>query len=218
MLVKDCMTRHPIMVSPEIPAAEAQKIMGENHIRHLPVIGSGKRLKGLVTRQSFALETDVLASLDIWNITRYLSGLKVNDVMIKAENVYTIELDRTIERAARTMSEHKIGCLPVIEDDIVVGIITEIDILNAVQNMLGLPIAGVRVTVRMPNRPGEFAKLSAVLGENGMGVMGIATYPSPHHEGYYDVVLKICQVTRAQVQTVLSDIPGQEIVDIREVV
>ncbi len=39
MLVKDCMTRHPIMISPKMPAAEAQKIMADNHIRHLPVAG-----------------------------------------------------------------------------------------------------------------------------------------------------------------------------------
>lgn len=51
MLVKNCMTRHPIMIAPEKLASEAQKIMAENNVRHLPVVGDGKRLLGLITRE-----------------------------------------------------------------------------------------------------------------------------------------------------------------------
>ena len=41
MLVKDCMTRHPILISPEAAATEAEKILAENRVRHLPVVGDG---------------------------------------------------------------------------------------------------------------------------------------------------------------------------------
>lgn len=219
MLVNDCMTRHPILISPEIPASEAQKIMAENNIRHLPVTGSGKRLKGLITRRNFALAPDVLASLDVWDITRYLSGLNVKNIMLNADKVYTITPQKTVERAARVMNEHKIGCLPVVEDgSVVVGIITESDLLDALQEMLGMPENGVRVTVRMPDRPGEFAKLSDALGEHMMGVIGIGTYPSRRREGFWDVVLKIRKVSCPEVDAALSNIPDQEIIDLRDVV
>jgi len=56
MLVNDCMVRHPIMISPETPAAEAEKIMSENRVRHIPIVGDGKRLVGLITRHSLALK------------------------------------------------------------------------------------------------------------------------------------------------------------------
>ena len=82
MLVRDYMTRHPIMVEPEAPVAEAQRLMLENHIRHLPVVGDGKRLVGLVTRQRLAVSPELLSSLDVWEITRYLSNLTVGKVMI----------------------------------------------------------------------------------------------------------------------------------------
>ncbi len=85
MLVKDCMTRHPIMVSPEVPAADAEKLMAENHVRHLPVIGDGKRLLGLLTRQRLALKPDAMASLNVWEISRFLSNLSVSDLMLKAD-------------------------------------------------------------------------------------------------------------------------------------
>ena len=139
--------------------------------------------------------------------------------MIPADKIETIAPDRTIERAARHMTDHKISCLPVVEDDdVVVGILTEVDLLHAFQLMLGLPSDGVRVTMRMPNRPGEFARLTAVLGRQQWGVMGIGTFPTPRREGFYDAVIKIRGVDSAEARAVLSQVPDQEIVDIRDVV
>jgi len=48
MLVKDCMTRHPVMAPPTMMAAEAEHLMHENRIRHLPVVEDGKLL-GLIS-------------------------------------------------------------------------------------------------------------------------------------------------------------------------
>ena len=129
------MTRHPAMVPPTAPAAEAQRVMAENKIRHLPVVGDGKKLEGLVTRQRLSLKPDTLASLEMWEITRYLSNLTVKDIMLKASEVHTITPDRTIERAASILSEHKIGCLPVIDEGVVVGILSRIDVLQSFQQM-----------------------------------------------------------------------------------
>jgi acetoin utilization protein AcuB len=218
MLVSDAMTRHPIMISKETSAAEARRIMTENNIRHLPVAGGGKRLEGLVTRQSFSLEPEMVGSLDVWDISRFLSGLSVGNIMIKSGQVHTIGADKTIERAARTMSDHKVGSLPVIENGVVVGILTEVDVLKAIQDMLGMPEEGIRVTIRMPDRPGEFEKLTNVMGKNDMGVVGIGTFHSPRRDGYYDMVVKICNVSQDEVTAALGQIPDQEIIDIRTVV
>ena len=218
MLVKDCMTRHPVMIAPETLATEAQQIMSENNVRHLPVVGDGKKLLGLITRTRLALKPDVMASLDVWEITRYISHLTVGKVMLPADKVFTVDPQRTVERAARIMSDHKIGCLPVIDDEVVVGIISEVDLLRSYQDMLGLPAEGVRVTVRMPNKEGQFAKITSVVSKQGWGIMGIGSFPTPRHEGFYDVVLKIPKVTKEEVKAILSQVDEQEIVDIRDVV
>ena len=218
MLVKDCMTRHPVMVPTTMPAAEAQGVMAENKIRHLIVAGDGKKLKGLVTRQRLAYKPERLASLNVWEITRYLSNVTVKDIMIKADQVHTITQNRTIERASSFLSKHKIGCLPVIEDDIVVGILSRIDVLHSLEQMLGLPVEGVRVTIRMPHQKGEFAKLTSVIAQHGLGIMGIGTFPTPRMDGFWDTVLKIPRVSMSEVKEILNQIPDQEIVDIREIV
>lgn len=219
MLVKECMTRHPIIISPSTKATKAQQIMAENNIRHLPVASDGKRLEGLVTRTRLSLKPDILGSLNMWEISRQLSNLTVKDVMVKKENVFIISADRTIERAAKMLADHKIGCLPVIDaDGMVEGIISEVDVLHSYQALMGLPSEGLRVTVRMPDKKGEFAKLMRVLGENEWGVMAIGTYPTHRQKGLYDVVLKIPQVTADEVHAAFSQIEGQEVVDIRDVV
>lgn len=218
MLVKDIMTRHPITASPEMPVTEAQGMMAENHIRHLPVVGDGKRLLGLITRQRLSLKADELGSLNVWEITRHISQMTVKQVMLKKGQVITIAPDRTAERAARVMTDHKISGLPVIEESVVVGILTETDLLKAFQIMLGLPMEGVRVTVRMPNRKGEFNKLSAIIAQRGWGVTGMGSFPTPRSPNHYDLVLKIPDVGIDEVREALSAIPDQEIVDIRTVV
>ena len=219
MLVKNRMTRHPIMISPSTKATEAEKIMAENNIRHLPVASQGKRLEGLITRTRLSLKPEVLGSLNMWEISRQLGNLTVQDVMVKKENVFTIQSDRTIERAAKIMADNKIGCLPVMDKDgAIEGIISEVDVLRSYQELMGLPVDGLRVTVRMLNRKGEFSKLMKVLGDNDWGVMGIGTYPTYRKDGYYDVVLKIPHASAAEVRTAFSQIADQDVVDIRDVV
>lgn len=216
MLIRDCMTRHPILAPLSLRASEAQALMAENNIRHLPIVGDGKRLTGLITRERLAVKADMLGSLNVWEISRFLSDQRVRDLMVKANDLVTITPERTVERAAAMMTEHKIGCLPVVENgDLVVGIVTESDILRSYQEMLGLPREGVRVTVRMPNRHGEFVKLMAILVEQNWGVMGIGTFPTRRDPDSYDVVIKIPNVTIEDVRKALNQVPNQSIVDIR---
>ncbi len=216
MLVRDYMTRHPFLAEPDMSIVEAQRLMGENNIRHLPVVGEGKRLLGLVTRHSLLVDPRRLGSLDVWEIARYLSGLTVRDVMIKAKDVITIHPDATIEEAARIMVERKVGCLPVVEGDFVVGILTDADMLAHLMQMMAANTPAVRVTVRMPDVRGELAKLVGAIAAQGWGILALGGAPAPREPGKWDAVVKIRYVTKEQVAAALSQVAGQEIVDIRE--
>lgn len=75
MLVKDCMTKHSLMIEPTMPVLEAQGYMGEHTVQHLPVTADGKRLLGLVTRQTLLIQPAKLASLNV-----RIEGLRVLNV------------------------------------------------------------------------------------------------------------------------------------------
>jgi len=217
MLVKDYMTKHPLMVQPTMSVVEAQRYMGENNIRHLPIVGKGKRLLGLVTRQTLLVQPATLGSLNVWEITRFLSDMTIGDVMVKAKDVITIEKDATIEEAARVMVKKKIGCLPVMEEGIVMGIITETDLLAQLMEMMATRVSGVRVTVRMPDQRGELAKLVSAISAQGWGILACGGVPSPKDPGKWDAVVKIRDVPKGEIVAALEKVKGQEIVDVREV-
>ncbi len=216
MLVKDCMTKHPLMVEPTMPVIEAQRYMAENNVRHLPVIGKGKRLLGLVSRQTLLIQPAKLDSLDVWEISRFLSNLTIREVMVKVKEIITIEKDETIEEAARIMVENNIGCLPVLEESIVVGILTEINLLSKLMEMVGSREPGLRVTVRMPNVKGEIAKLIGVIGEQGWGIPAFGGTPAPKDPTKWDAVVKIRDVPKEEVVNILDKVEGLEILDLRE--
>jgi acetoin utilization protein AcuB len=217
MLVKDYMTRHPIMIGPDMRVTEAQKLMAENKIRHLPVTGDGKRLLGLVTRQRLSIPPERLGSLDVWEITRFLSDLTVNKVMVKGPDLRTITPDATIEEAADLMIRHKVGSLLVVEDrDVVVGIITELDLLVELQDLLGANDTGWRVTMRVPDRDGEFSKLTKAMLDRGWGIMAMGSVRAPKQPEYWDIVLKVRRCTRDELLAALEEIPDQKLVDLRE--
>jgi acetoin utilization protein AcuB len=216
MLVKDFMTRHPVMVPPTTPAAEAQKIMMESKIRHLPVVGDGKRLEGLITRERLRVSPTDLGSLNMWEITRFLANMTVKDMMLKRADVVTAVPDVTLEDAAQAMAEHKIGCLVVMEENVVVGIITETDLLVELNQLLGGDVSGVRVTIRMPDRVGEFAKIFGAISAQGWGIYASGSLPAPKLPGYWDVVVKVRNVPKDELVAVLEKIEEQEIIDARD--
>jgi acetoin utilization protein AcuB len=216
MLVKDYMTRHPIMISPETPATEAQNLMIENNVRHLPVVGDGKRLLGLITRERLKVPPTDLGSLNVWEISRFLSNLKVKDMMIKKNDLFTTTPDTTLEDAAQVMCQHRVGSLLVVEEEIVVGIITEVDMLAELSNLLGGNFPGVRVTIRTPDQVGEYAKITSAIAESGWGIYTSGGVPSPKKEGFCDVIVKVRGAPKDELVSVLEKIEGQEIIDVRE--
>lgn len=216
MFVKDYMTRHPVMAEPSMSIVEAQGIMAETGVRHLPVIVTGKRLVGLVTRQRMRIPPTDLTSLNVWEITRFLSNMTLDDVMVRRSEVVTTEPDIALEQAAQTMTRHRIGCLPVLEDDVVVGIITEMDMMAQLTELLGGSTPGVRATVRMPNQKGELAKLVSAIADKGWGIYASGGVRTPKDPNHWDCVIKIRGVSQDDVVAALETIEGQELIDVRQ--
>ena len=217
MLVKDYMSRHPFMLEEETSIVDAQRYMSKVDVRHLPVVGDGKRLLGLITRETLMIEPGSLDSLDVWEITRYLSGMKVKKIMIKARDVYTIDENATIEDAAVLMIENKIGCLPVLKDRVEVGVITQEDLLVQLCRLLITRRPGLRIAVSMPDKTGETQKLLDCIKNQGWEIQSMGGMPDPKDETRYSHVVKIiADVPMKEVENIINQIEGQEVRDIRK--
>jgi acetoin utilization protein AcuB len=129
MKVRELMTGGLVCVTPETPVVEARQTMITQRIRHL-LVTEDRRLLGIVTDRDIRLNLPSQAtSLSVWEMNYLLARLTVGEVMTKS--VIIIGPDREARDAARLMMEHKIGALPVVDDDHLIGIVTETDILRA---------------------------------------------------------------------------------------
>jgi acetoin utilization protein AcuB len=136
MLVRDRMSHAVASVGPDASLAAAATSMRDRKIRHLPVVDGGGRLVGIVTDRDLrqALFAPAVEAGDV-DLRAALEALSVRDVM--ARDVVSIRATATIRDAARLMHERRLGALPVVEDGRLVGILTETDVLQAFQELLG---------------------------------------------------------------------------------
>lgn len=127
-LVSNWMTPNPITIDPPVTLPQAQKLMRERKIRRLPVVDQGK-LVGIVTLGDLrGAEPSDASTLSIFEAHYLLAKLTIEKIM--TWEPVTIRPDATIQQAAKLMLEHKIGGLPVVDNDRLVGIITESDIFR----------------------------------------------------------------------------------------
>ena len=158
LLVKDSMAREIVTLSPDETAATALALCRERRIRHLPVLEEG-RIVGIVSDRDLRSSTPALGDPDR---AAALQEVLVEDVM--AREVVSVLPDDPIEQAANTMREGKIGCLPVLEGDDLVGIITASDVMDALVYLVGANEPGSRMEVALPDRPGSLAGAAGVFG------------------------------------------------------
>ena len=129
MRVSDLMSRIVISTPATTPVLEARALMQKERIRHLLVVDDG-RLQGIVTDRDIRLNmASPATSLSVWELNHLLARLTVDTVMTR--NVIAVDPERDAREAARIMIDHKIGALPVLDGEHLLGIITETDLLRA---------------------------------------------------------------------------------------
>jgi len=162
MKIKDLMISDPITITKKATIQEAIGVMKTNSIRHLPVVTRGKRFVGLVT----------LADLKQGLIPSMVAGVTLTDLMIKA--TISVSPDSDIETAARLIYEHKISGMPVLKKGILVGIITETDMLRTFIDMMGILTATSRVDVRAkPDGQGGLRQALELIETSGAEVINV---------------------------------------------
>lgn len=121
-IVSEIMTRNVIGLPPSATLAEARTLMQRHHIRHLPILADS-RLVGLVSQRDILAAQE--SSLEQGLNGQFLEQHSVANVMIK--EVTTVSPKAGIREAALYLQKHKYGCLPVIDKEQLVGIVTDSD-------------------------------------------------------------------------------------------
>ena len=165
MLVGERMSHPVITLSPQIPITDALSLLKKEHIRRAPVVKSGKMIGIVSDKDLLNASPSTATSLSIWELNYLLSKITVKEVMTK--DVLSVTEETPIEEAARIMADNKIGGLPVLRNEEVVGMITETDLFKVFLELMGAREPGVRVTALIPEVRGQLAKITEAIADAG---------------------------------------------------
>ncbi len=212
MLVGERMSRQPITVTPDTGIDQALKVMRDDKVRRLPVVNRRGILVGIVSEKDLLQAAPSPAtSLSIHEMHYLLAQMRVSEVMTK--DVVTVTEYTPLEEAARIMVDNKIGGLPVMRDDKLIGIITETDLFKIFIELLGARERGVRITMLIPEQPGVLAQITGEIAEMSGNIVALGTFLGQDPTNRL-VTIKVEGVDQEKLSSTMQAI-GMELVDVR---
>lgn len=176
MIVGEVMSKKLVTVKKTDSLKKAQDLMVKQSIRHLPVV-DGKELLGIITesdiRGAFIGKGAKMPGGKIQTLSP--SKMKVSDFMTRSPMVVVPETH--IEDAALIIYKYKIGALPVIKRNKLVGIISVMDILGIFVDLMGILHSSSRVDVVMDKNPKNFEKVSNIIHGENLNIISVGMAP-----------------------------------------
>lgn len=200
MKVKNWIHRQPITIERTALLQDAVQIMKENNIRHLPVMDDDE-LVGIVT------ESDVRQ----FSFPSMVEEIPIHEVMLT--NPLTIDVNADIETAARIINDNKIGGLPVMEANKLVGVITSSDLLSAFIEVMGLLKSTTRLDVLVNDEKGGVEEVTRVIKDHECDIINVATDSNESKKKVYSFRLERCDTD--SVVTAIED-AGHTVLSVME--
>ena len=174
MRVRDVMTTDLVIVEPDMPIFQAQKLMREKKVRKLLVVNKG-RLVGMVTHDLFMeVSPSKATGFSVQEMHYLLTAVKVKEVMDK--NPVTVSPDMPFEDALNLGQQRGNAGFPVLENGELVGIITNGDIIRLLSTFLGLGETGVRITIEgLGARLGELNMIISICDRHKASILSLMT-------------------------------------------
>ncbi len=199
------MTKDPITVSPEDTLRRAADLLAGNRIHRLPVVRDG-RLVGILS------DSDIrnAAVRDPSPGAPSAGGLTVGEFMTR--EVITVTPWDTVEDAALVLQKKRLGALPVVDGERLVGIITKADVLSALIETLDIEGIGVRIEVFLPRKAAALRKLLDLVEEKKIEIRSLVLAPNRDR---FIAFLRLATIDPQAVRGTLRN-AGFEIAELRD--
>jgi acetoin utilization protein AcuB len=188
MLVQDIMTQQVVAIDPDMPIGDAYMLMRQRDIRHFPIVSNKNghsQLVGIVSDRDIRLVGSQLPQAP--------AGVTLKDPVSKlmSSPVITTHPTDPVEESAKVLRREKIGAMPVVDEDDLVGIVSSIDFLEALVRMTGVHEAATRLEVEVSDRPGSLAELTAAIANKGLNISSILTTFDDRHSDTLTFALRV---------------------------
>ena len=140
MLVRDYMTTELVTVQETDTLLDATMFFVRSTFRHLPVV-RGRQLVGVITERDVKqYAPSILSGISAEDYNSIMETTPISRVM--ARSPITVRPEQSVLEAAKLLYAKRLGCLPVIQDNELVGIITTTDMLKVLAQILEKSDAG----------------------------------------------------------------------------
>ena len=177
LTVRDVMATDLVTVRPRETARHAYRLMRDHRFRHLPVVEDGQ-LVGILS------DRDLRPVL----LSPTLARVRVGELM--SEDLTTVVPDAPVEEAASLLVVKKIGCLPVVADGRLVGIVTETDLLAVLVELLGLLTQSMRLDVGVAGGPDAYERIVEIIRAHDGRIISVGAVPGSEGKTVFSVRLE----------------------------
>lgn len=135
LTVAEIMSREPYTLGPDDSLADARGLMAQHHIRHVPIVTDDAVLVGLVSQRDVLAAGDSSVPTDL-PVKRAADERDIALSSIMTSPVKTVDENASLRGTAMLLQRNRVGCLPVVEDGRLVGIITDSDFVTIAINLM----------------------------------------------------------------------------------
>lgn len=173
MFVGRRMTQNVVTVTKDMSVLHVRNLLKEKDINQVLVV-EGKKVIGVITDGDIRENSASPAStLSIHELNYLLSEMKARDIMTRSP--LTVSPETPVEEAAKILNENNIGCLPVVKNDELAGIITTCDMLNVLLEVMGVGTPSSRIELSISSDMGEICNIAGIVKDLGLSIISMVS-------------------------------------------
>lgn len=173
-------------MQPNATIAEALQLLQVNRIRHIPIINGDVQVIGIVS------DRDVRdASPSIFDKQSKGNVLQNEIQSIMSHPVVTVHPLDFVEEVAGIFYDEEFACVPVVQDNKLVGMVTEKDMLYTLIHLTGTNVQSSHIEVKVPHKPGILPEVASVFGKRKTNITSVLVYPYKNDPNYKILVFRI---------------------------
>ncbi|CRK84433.1 acetoin utilization AcuB family protein [Neobacillus massiliamazoniensis] len=186
MIIEEIMKTEIATLFPTNTIADAMELMEVKRIRHIPIVNAENHLVGLVTVAKIREATP-----SIFHANEHLEDMKKTIDTIMEHDVITGHPLDFVEEVAGLFYEHKISCMPIINNQKLVGIITETDLLRTMVELTGVNQPGSQIEIKVPNITGVLSDIAGVISKRKANILSVMVYPDKEDNHNKIIIVRV---------------------------
>jgi acetoin utilization protein AcuB len=186
MIIEEIMQKDVITLAETDTIHAAAKVIKEKGIRHIPIVNEQSGLVGLVS------DRDIREAVpSVFRMEEFKGDLQKPISTIMKTHVITGHPLDFVEEVGAVFYENHISCLPIIQENRLVGILTGTDLLHCYVELTGANQPGSQIEVKVPNKQGMLHEISAIIKKRKANIQSVLLYPYKNDEAYKVLVLRV---------------------------